>query len=122
MKPLQMTFRHIDPMTEVELAIRAEADALYADLVDARSCEVIIDRAHKPPLPGSSCSVRVGLSVPGVYLVAETDASDSSPEALIGAVRGAFDTVHARALARRKKLNRPQRRLRQLPRFVPSAA
>ncbi|MFH1808755.1 MAG: hypothetical protein ABIJ09_08415, partial [Pseudomonadota bacterium] len=67
-------------------------------------------------------AVRVGLAVPGVYLVAEATAQGSTPEALSTAVREAFDIVHQRALARRQKLNRQPRHVVRLPQLEPSAA
>lgn len=64
-KPVQITFRNIEPSAEVEAAIAERASALTAYHPHIIGCRVLVDVPHRHQKHGRHVEIRIELSLPG---------------------------------------------------------
>lgn len=111
-KPVQITFRNIEPSPEVEAVIHERAAALTAYHPHIVGCRVLMDVPHRHQKHGRQVEVRIELSLPGEDLVVRHEPVPHAPRSPGGAgatgeaegphqdilvvVRDAFDVVRRR--------------------------
>jgi ribosomal subunit interface protein len=92
--PLQITFRHMEPLPALEAQIRQRAEELdrFSDRIT--SCHVVVECRNPRHHQGNLFEIRINLNVPGAEIVVGHDpgANHAHEDAHV-AVRDAFDAV-----------------------------
>jgi cold shock CspA family protein len=100
---LQVTFRNMEPSSEIEEWIRAEAaklDTLYAHLM---GCRVMVELPHRHHRKGSPFHIRIDLTVPQGEIVVKHEPSLSSQAR----------QLHNNEIRKHAEVNIPHKDLRQ---------
>lgn len=93
-KPLEVTFRHVDPSPALEAAVRERAEKLEKFCDEIISCQVVIEAPHKHHHRGNLYHLRVNLAVPDAEIVVKRSPDDEhAHEDPYVVVRDAFDSV-----------------------------
>lgn len=113
-KPLEITFRHMDPSPALESQVRQRAEKLERFCDDIIGCSVVIESPHKHHNKGNLHHLRIKLTVPGSEIIVQRSADEEhSHEDPYVVVRDAFDSARRRLedyVARRRgavKKHRP---------------
>lgn len=93
-KPLEISFRHMQPSPTLESAIRERAGKLEKFCEDIIGCHVTVEAPHKHHRKGKLYLVRIDVTVPGLTIAAGygRDAHHAHEDAFV-AVRDAFDSM-----------------------------
>jgi ribosomal subunit interface protein len=108
LKPLQITFRHMDPSEAVESKIRERAGKLEKFYDQIMGCHVVVEAPHKHQHKGGLYWVHLDITVPDGELVVNRNPSQrSSHEDVYVAIRDTFDVARRRLEdhARRQRQN-----------------
>ena len=108
LKPLQITFRHMDPSEAVESKIRERAEKLEKFYDQIVGCRVVVEAPHKHHHKGGLYWVHLDITVPDGELVVNRNPSQrSSHEDVYVAIRDTFDVARRRLedYARRQRQN-----------------
>jgi len=93
-KPLEITFRNIEPSLALESAVRERAEKLEKFCDEIIGCRVIIESPHKHHHRGNLYELRIDLTVPDKEIVVMRSPDDNhSHEDPYVAVRDAFDSA-----------------------------
>jgi ribosome-associated translation inhibitor RaiA/cold shock CspA family protein len=93
-KPLQVTFRNVEPSPALESAVRERAEKLEKFCDQIIGCRVIVESPHKHHHQGNLYNLRIYLTVPDKEIVVQRSPDeDHSREDPYVAVRDAFDSV-----------------------------
>jgi ribosomal subunit interface protein len=93
-KPLQITYRRIDPSDAIESDIRERVAKLEQFCDNIIGCKVVIEASHHRHHQGNLFHVRIDLTVPGRELVVSREPSQHhAHEDAYVTVRDAFDEM-----------------------------
>lgn len=93
-KPVQITFRQMDPSEAVEAKIRARAKKLEKFYDHIMGCHVIVEAPHKHQRKGKLYWVHLDITVPdGEIVVNRNPSKRTSHEDVYVAIRDAFDAA-----------------------------
>lgn len=93
-KPLEITFRHMEPSEALEAAIREKAKKLERFHAEIIGCSVVVETPHKHHHQGNLFHIRVDVTVPGKEIVVKRSPDEHhAHEDPYVAVRDAFDAV-----------------------------
>ena len=96
-KPLQITFRHMDPSEAVESKIRERAEKLKKFYDRIMGCHVVVEAPHKHRHKGGLYWVHLDITVPdGELVVNRNPRQRSSHEDVYVAIRDTFDAARRR--------------------------
>ena len=96
-KPLQITFRNMNPSDAVRVKVEERAEKLEKFHDHINGCHVVIEAPHKHHRKGKLYWVRIDLTVPNGELVVNRNPSKrSSHEDVYVAIRDAFDAARRR--------------------------
>ncbi len=105
-KPLQITFRHMDPSDALEAKIRERAEKLEKFHDQIMSCHVIVEAPHRHQHKGKLYWIHLDITVPdGEIVVNRNPSKKTSHEDVYVAIRDAFNAARRRLEdhARRKR-------------------
>jgi ribosomal subunit interface protein len=93
-KPLELTFRHMDPSPAMEDAIRERVDKLERFCGDIIGCSIVVEAPHKHHQQGNLFHLRIDVTVPGKEIVVKRspDGHHAHEDPYV-ALRDAFDAV-----------------------------
>lgn len=93
-KPLQITYRNMDPSDAMDNTIREKANKLSQFFANIIGCKVVIEQVHKHHKKGNNFQVKIDITVPGKELVITNgqDQHHSYTDAYV-AIRDAFDSA-----------------------------
>jgi ribosome-associated translation inhibitor RaiA len=77
-RPVQITFRNLEPSPIVEEWVRAETGKLETFYNHIMSCRVALEIPHRHHRKGKQCHVRIDLTLPGKELVIKREPTASS--------------------------------------------
>lgn len=93
-KPLEITFRHMDPSPALEAVVRERAEKLERFCDRIIGCSVVIESPHKHHHKGNLHHLRIKLTVPGDEIVVQRSPDENhAHEDPYVVVRDAFDSV-----------------------------
>lgn len=93
-KPLEVTFRNMDPSPALEKALRERAEKLEKFCDQIIGCRVIIEAPHKRHSKGNLIHLRIDVTVPGKEIVVRRSPDENhAHEDPYVAMRDAFDSV-----------------------------
>ncbi len=93
-KPLEVTFRHMDPSPALEAVVRERAEKLERFCDRIIGCSVVIESPHKHHHKGNLHHLRIKLTVPGDEIVVQRSPDENhAHEDPYVVVRDAFDSV-----------------------------
>jgi ribosomal subunit interface protein len=93
-KPLEITFRHMDPSPALESVVRERAEKLEKFCNEIIGCRVVIESPHKHHHKGNLHHLRIDVTVPGDEIVVQRSPDeDHSHEDPYVVVRDAFDSM-----------------------------
>lgn len=93
-KPLEITFRHMDPSPALEAAVRERVEKLEKFSDEIIGCSVVIEAPHKHKHKGKLYHLRIDMTVPGGEIVVKRSPDDQQThEDPYVTVRDAFDSV-----------------------------
>jgi len=93
-KPLEITFRHMDPSPALEAAVRERAEKLEKFCDQIIGCRVVVEAPHKHHHKGNIHHLRIDLTVPGDEIVVQRSPDEQHAyEDPFVAVRDAFDSA-----------------------------
>ncbi len=96
-KPLEITFRHMDPSPALEAVVRERAEKLEKFCDQIIGCRVVVESPHKHHHKGNLHHLRIDVTVPGAEIVVKRSPDDEhAHEDPYVAVRDAFDSVRRR--------------------------
>jgi len=115
LKPLQITFRHMDPSESVASKIRERAEKLEKFYDQIMRCHVVVEAPHKHQHKGGLYWVHLDITVPDGELVVNRNPSQrSSHEDLYVAIRDTFDAAR-RLLEDRARRQRQKVKTHEVP-------
>ncbi len=93
-KPLQITFRHMDPSPALEAVVRERAEKLEKFCDQIIGCRVVVESPHKHHHKGNLHHLRIDVTVPDaeIVVVRSPDEHQAHEDPYV-AVRDAFDSV-----------------------------
>jgi len=93
-KPLEITFRHMDPSPALEAVVRERAEKLEKFCDQIIGCQVVVESPHKHHHKGNLHHLRIDVTVPGaeIVVVRSPDEHQAHEDPFV-AVRDAFDSV-----------------------------
>lgn len=95
-KPLEITFRHMDPSPALESAVRERVEKLEKFCHEIISCRVTIESPHQHHHKGNLFQLRLDVTVPGKEIVVTRSPDDEhSHEVAYVALRDAFDSLRS---------------------------
>ena len=77
-RPVQITFRNLEPSPMVEEFVRAETKKLETFYDRIMSCRVAVEIPHRHHRKGKQCHLRIDLALPGKELVIKREPAASS--------------------------------------------
>ena len=93
-KPLEMTFRHMEPSPALEAAVRERVEKLELYCDEIIGCSVIFEEPHKHHRKGNLYHFRIDVTVPGKEIVVKRSPDDQHAyEDPYVALRDAFDSI-----------------------------
>ncbi len=93
-RPLELTFRDMEPSTAVEAAVREKAEQLEQYSPYIVGCHVMIERPHRHHHRGNLFSIRIRITAPGDELVVDRQPDqEHAHEDIYVAIRDAFDSM-----------------------------
>lgn len=93
-KPLQITWRHMEPSAALEAQIRAEGDRLEKFCSEIIACHVVVEAPHQHHHQGKLYRVSVDLTVPGKEIaVGKTQHDKHTHEDAYVATRDTFNAM-----------------------------
>lgn len=93
-KPLEITFRHMDPSPALESEIRERAANLQRYCNDIIGCNVVVEAPHRHHKQGKLFHIRIDTTVPGREIVVQRSPDDEhAHEDAYVALRDAFDAT-----------------------------
>jgi ribosomal subunit interface protein len=93
-KPLEITFRHMDPSPGLEAVVRERAEKLEKFCDQIIGCRVVIESPHKHHHKGNLHHLRIDVTVPDAEIVVQRSPDDEhAHEDPYVAVRDAFDSM-----------------------------
>jgi ribosomal subunit interface protein len=93
-KPLEITFRHMEPSPALEAVVRERAQKLENFCDEIIGCQVMFEEPHRHHQQGNLYHVRIDLTVPGKEIVVKRSPDDEhAHEDAFVALRDAFDSV-----------------------------
>jgi len=93
-KPLEITFRHMDPSPALEHEIRERARRLEHYCPDLIGCKVVVEAPHRHHQQGNLFHFRIDTTVPGKEIVVQRSPDDQHDhEDPYVALRDAFDAM-----------------------------
>lgn len=96
-KPLEITFRHMDPSPALESVVRERAEKLEKFCNQMIGCRVMIESPHKHRHKGNLHHLRIVVTVPGDEIVVQRSPDENqSHEDPYVVVRDAFDSMRRR--------------------------
>jgi ribosomal subunit interface protein len=122
-RPIQITFRDIEPIESVRAYVEERVAKLHTFHPDILSCRVALEDPHRHHLHGGHYRVRLDVAVPGEEVVVGRDAPDKrSHEDLYAAIDDAVEHMK-RALKERlrRQRNASRRDRRGAPSYVEPA-
>ena len=94
-KPLEITFRGLDPSDAIENNIRERAAKLERFFSDIMSMQVVVEAPHKHQHKGKHYRVLIDIMVPDREIVANRSPDDNAAhEDAYVAIRDAFEAAH----------------------------
>ena len=93
-KPLELTFRHMDPSPAMEAEVRERVEGLERFCADIIGCSVVIEAPHKHHEQGNLFHLRIDVTVPDREIVVKRspDAHHAHEDPYV-AMHDAFDAV-----------------------------
>jgi len=114
-RPLQITFRHVDPSPSVEDRIREYAGELDRFFDQIISCRVAVERQHRRHHQGNLFRVRLDITVPGREIVVGRESKPRrSHQDISVAIHDAFAAAR-RQIEDHARIHRGQVKLHSLP-------
>lgn len=93
-KPLEITFRHMDPSPSLEAVVRERAQKLEKFCDEIIGCRVMFEAPHQHHHQGNLYHFRIDLTVPGKEIVVKRSPDDEhAHEDAFVALRDSFDGV-----------------------------
>jgi ribosomal subunit interface protein len=96
-KPLQISYRHMEPSAAVETKIRERVKKLEQFCGDIMACHVLVEAPHQHHHKGKLYSVNIDIRLPeGEVVVNRNPAETASHSDVYVAIRDAFDAARRR--------------------------
>ena len=93
-KPLEITFRHMEPSPALEAEVRERVEKLEKFCDDIIGCRVMFEEPHQHHHQGNLYHFRIDLTVPGKEIVVKRSPDDEhAHEDAFVALRDAFDAM-----------------------------
>ncbi len=103
-KPLEITFRGLDPSDAIENNIRERASKLERFFADIMSMQVVVEAPHKHQNKGKHYRVLIDIMVPEKEIVANRSPDDNAAhEDAYVAIRDAFEAAQRQLEAYRDR-------------------
>jgi len=95
LKPLELSFRHIDPDDRIKTLINKKVEKLEHFCDHISGCRIAVERQHKENHASNPYRVRIDLTVPPGHelVVMKGDGSSGAPDSLEPLIHDAFDAM-----------------------------